>query len=123
MKTSACRDETLKNQPNQMGMTPHHEGSIPTCACFHSETFCDLLILRVTLSVDLLQQRMACNETRSIVLIQWSIRSYKRKVRAPVETVDEKRLPTGKTIASGTIALPSALSTGDFTDKQRKAVG
>ena len=40
-----------------------------------------------------------------------------------METVDEKRLPTEKTIASGTIVLPSALSTGDFTDKQRKAVG
>ena len=29
MKTSACsacRDGTLKNQPNQMGMTPHYEG-------------------------------------------------------------------------------------------------
>ena len=30
MKTSACRDETLKNQPNKMGMTPQHIHTIPT---------------------------------------------------------------------------------------------
>ena len=33
MKTSACRDGTLKNQPNKMGMTPQHIYTIPTsCA-------------------------------------------------------------------------------------------
>ena len=33
MKTSACRDETLKNQPNKMGTTPQHIHTIPTsCA-------------------------------------------------------------------------------------------
>ena len=30
MKTSACRDGTLKNQPNKMGMTPQHIYTIPT---------------------------------------------------------------------------------------------
>ena len=33
MKTSACRDGTLKNQPNKTGMTPQHIYTIPTsCA-------------------------------------------------------------------------------------------
>ena len=33
MKTSACRDGTLKNQPNKMGTTPQHIYTIPTsCA-------------------------------------------------------------------------------------------
>ena len=33
MKRSACRDETLKNQPNKMGTTPQHIHPIPTsCA-------------------------------------------------------------------------------------------
>ena len=33
MKTSACRDETLKNQPNKMGTTRQHIHTIPTsCA-------------------------------------------------------------------------------------------
>ena len=33
MKTSACRDGTLKNQPNKMGTTPQHFHIIPTsCA-------------------------------------------------------------------------------------------
>ena len=33
MKTSTCRDGTLKNQPNKMGMTPQHIYTIPTsCA-------------------------------------------------------------------------------------------
>ena len=33
MKTSTCRDETLKNQLNKMGMTPQHIHTIPTsCA-------------------------------------------------------------------------------------------
>ena len=33
MKTSACRDATLKNQPNEMGTTPQHIHTIPTsCA-------------------------------------------------------------------------------------------
>ena len=32
MKTSACRDGTLKNQPNKMGTTPQHIYTIPT-AC------------------------------------------------------------------------------------------
>ena len=32
-KTSACRDGTLKNQPNKMGMTPQHIHTTPTsCA-------------------------------------------------------------------------------------------
>ena len=29
-KTSACRDETLKNQPNKMQTTPQHIHTIPT---------------------------------------------------------------------------------------------
>ena len=34
-KTSACRDGTLKNQPNKMGTTPQHIHTIPTsCAIF-----------------------------------------------------------------------------------------
>ena len=33
MKTSTCRDGTIKNQPNQMGMTPQSFYTIPTsCA-------------------------------------------------------------------------------------------
>ena len=33
MKTSACRDGTLKNQPNEMGTTLQHIHTIPTsCA-------------------------------------------------------------------------------------------
>ena len=33
MKTSVCRDGTLKNQPNKMGTTPQHIYTIPTsCA-------------------------------------------------------------------------------------------
>ena len=33
MKTSACRDGTLKNQPNWMGMTPQYFNTIPaSCA-------------------------------------------------------------------------------------------
>ena len=33
MKTSACRDGTLKNQPNKMGTAPQHIHTIPTsCA-------------------------------------------------------------------------------------------
>ena len=33
MKTSTCRDGTLKNQPNKMGTTPQHFHTIPTsCA-------------------------------------------------------------------------------------------
>ena len=33
MKTSACRDGTLKNKPNKMGTTPQHIHTIPTsCA-------------------------------------------------------------------------------------------
>ena len=34
-------------------------------------------------------------ETRSIVLIQRSILNYKQTVWAPVESADEKKLPTG----------------------------
>ena len=53
-------------------------------------------------------------ETHSIVLIQWPIRSYKQTVRASVELADEKkRLPTGKPsqeVTWASIALPSALS-------------
>ena len=30
MKTSACRDGTLENQPNKMGTTPQHIHTIPT---------------------------------------------------------------------------------------------
>ena len=48
MKTSACRDGTLKNQPNKMGTTPQHFYTIPTscailptmlcvCKCVHSK--------------------------------------------------------------------------------------
>ena len=33
MQTSTCRDETLKNQPNKMGMPPQYFYTIPTsCA-------------------------------------------------------------------------------------------
>ena len=33
IKTSACRDGSLKNLPNKMGMTPQHFHTIPTsCA-------------------------------------------------------------------------------------------
>ena len=33
MKTSACRDGTLKNQPNKIGTTPQHIHTIPSsCA-------------------------------------------------------------------------------------------
>ena len=33
MKTNTCRDGTLKNQPNEIGMTPQHFYTIPTsCA-------------------------------------------------------------------------------------------
>ena len=36
MKTSACRDGTLKNQPNKMRMTPQHIHTVPTSCqlCF-----------------------------------------------------------------------------------------
>ena len=40
MKTSACRDGTLKNQPNKMGMTPQHIYTIPTsCAILPTMLF------------------------------------------------------------------------------------
>ena len=39
MKTSACRDETLKNHPNKMGTTPQHIHTIPI--------FCVLCLLVV----------------------------------------------------------------------------
>ena len=38
-----------------------------------------ILLLRVTLSVDILWQHMSCKETRSIILIQLLIWSYKQK--------------------------------------------
>ena len=38
MKTSACRDGTLKNQPNKMGTTPQHIYTIP----IHLVPFCQL---------------------------------------------------------------------------------
>ena len=30
MKTTTCRDGTLKNKPNKMGITPQHIHTIPT---------------------------------------------------------------------------------------------
>ena len=61
---------------------------------------------------------MASKETHSIVFIQQLIGSYERKVRAPVESVDEmKRLPTGKPsqeVTWASIALLSALSARDL---------
>ena len=45
MKTSACRDGTLKNQPNKMGTTPQHIYTIPTsCAICQ---LCSVLVSRV----------------------------------------------------------------------------
>ena len=39
VKTSTCRDGTLKNQPNKMAMTPQHIHTIPTsCAILHHIT-------------------------------------------------------------------------------------
>ena len=45
MKTSVCRDGTLKNQPNKMGTTPQHIHTISTsCAilptCYAHQTTC-----------------------------------------------------------------------------------
>ena len=47
MKTSACRDGTLKNQPNKMGTTPQHIHTIPTsCAILPTMLcVCDLFLL------------------------------------------------------------------------------
>ena len=40
MKTSTCREGTLKNQPNKMGTTPQHIYIIPTsCAIFPTICF------------------------------------------------------------------------------------
>ena len=38
MKTSACKDGTLKDQPNQMGMTQHSYTSC-ACACYMHRRF------------------------------------------------------------------------------------
>ena len=67
---------------------PHH-----TIEILHTLVMPEL-ILNVTLSVDLIA-KYGMQETHSIVLIQWSILSYKQTVRAPVESADEKKLPTG----------------------------
>ena len=40
MKTSTCRDETLKNQPNKMGTTPQHIHTIPTSCAILPTMFC-----------------------------------------------------------------------------------
>ena len=43
MKTSTCRDEMLKNQPNKMGMTPQHIHTIPT-SCAILPTICFVFV-------------------------------------------------------------------------------
>ena len=58
-----------------------------------------------TLSVDLL---IAAYVVYWIALIQRSIWNYKVKLWAPVESVHEKRLPTGKTITRGNLELHCA---------------
>ena len=40
MKTSICRDGTLKNQPNKMGTTPQHIHTIPTSCAILQTMFC-----------------------------------------------------------------------------------
>ena len=40
MKTSTCRDETLKNQLNKMGTTPQHIHTIPTSCAILPTMFC-----------------------------------------------------------------------------------
>ena len=40
MKTSTCRDEMLKNQPNKMGTTPQHIHTIPTSCAILPTMFC-----------------------------------------------------------------------------------
>ena len=68
-------------------------------------------------------------ETHTIVLIQWLIWSYKRKVQASLESADEKkRLLTNKSTAIVNLGFhalhfrpPFLLEI--FTDNQRKAVG
>ena len=40
MKTSGCRDGTLKNQPNKMGTTPQHIHTIPTSCAILPTVFC-----------------------------------------------------------------------------------
>ena len=40
MKTSACRDGKLENQPNKMGMTPQHIHTIPTSCAILPTMFC-----------------------------------------------------------------------------------
>ena len=56
-----------------------------------------------------------CKETRSIVLIQRLIWSYKRKVRSSMESVDENNgLPTAQDVTLTFIALPSTLSARDI---------
>ena len=47
-------------------------------------------------------------ETHWIVLIQQPIQRYKQTVRASVESADEKRLPTGKTIARSNLGFHCA---------------
>ena len=37
---SACRDGTLKNQPNKMGKTPQHIHTIPTSCAILPTMFC-----------------------------------------------------------------------------------
>ena len=49
MKTSACRDGTVKNQPNKMGTTPQHIHTIPT-SCAILPTVCLLVVCRRGLS-------------------------------------------------------------------------
>ena len=40
MKTSTCRNGTLKNQPNKMGTTPQHIHTIPTSCANLPTMFC-----------------------------------------------------------------------------------
>ena len=39
MKTSTCRDGTLKNQPNKMGTTPQYFYTIPTSCAILPTTY------------------------------------------------------------------------------------
>ena len=45
MKTSACRDGTLKNQPNKMETTLQHIYTIPTSCAILPTMLCVLLVV------------------------------------------------------------------------------
>ena len=44
MKTSACRDGTLKNQPNKMGTTPQHSHHPYILCHFANYVLCLLVV-------------------------------------------------------------------------------